>query len=221
MVWWRRRRYCKRMGQHCCGQPAPGPAYRFANTLLQVSGEKFLQAPEALQTEAFGPVALLVMTRDTAQTVAILKQLEGNLTGTIYSDTTGKDDADYAVLELLLRQRVGRLINDKMPTGVAVSPAMNHGGPFPATMGTSGLHSSGHPGEHPTFHLRCIVTTMCDRGDCRLGCRVKKSLLLQTTELRRRQVGHRSERPRERTVIIEAAVECNLRHRPIRFAQQM
>jgi NADP-dependent aldehyde dehydrogenase len=28
-------------------------------------------------------------------------------------------------------------LNDKMPTGVAVSPAMNHGGPFPAT---------GHPG---------------------------------------------------------------------------
>ncbi len=36
-----------------------------------------------------------------------------------------------------MRQRVGRLLNDKMPTGVAVSPAMNHGGPFPAT---------GHPG---------------------------------------------------------------------------
>ena len=34
-------------------------------------------------------------------------------------------------------QRVGRLLNDKMPTGVAVSPAMNHGGPYPAT---------GHPG---------------------------------------------------------------------------
>ncbi len=36
-----------------------------------------------------------------------------------------------------LRQNVGRLLNDKMPTGVAVSPAMNHGGPYPAT---------GHPG---------------------------------------------------------------------------
>ena len=32
---------------------------------------------------------------------------------------------------------MGRLLNDKMPTGVAVSPAMNHGGPYPAT---------GHPG---------------------------------------------------------------------------
>jgi NADP-dependent aldehyde dehydrogenase len=121
----------------CGGQPMPGPAYRFANTLLQVTGETFLKQPEQLQTEAFGPVALLVMARDVAQTVAILKQIEGNLTGTIYSDSGSVDDAAYAVIEPLLRQRVGRLINDRMPTGVAVSPAMNHGGPFPST---------GHPG---------------------------------------------------------------------------
>jgi NADP-dependent aldehyde dehydrogenase len=68
---------------------------------------------------------------------AIAEALDGNLTGTIYSDTTGKDDAAYARVEEVLRRRVGRLLNDKMPTGVAVSPAMNHGGPYPAT---------GHPG---------------------------------------------------------------------------
>ena len=121
----------------CGGKPLPGPAYRFANTLLRVSGDDFVHRPRELQTEAFGPVALLVISRDIAQTIDILNHMEGNLTGTIYSDTTGQDDADYAAVEPALRQRVGRLINDKMPTGVAVSPAMNHGGPFPAT---------GHPG---------------------------------------------------------------------------
>ncbi len=121
----------------CGGQVMPGPAYRFANTLLQVTAEDYLKKPHELQTEAFGPVALLVVSRDPAQTAKVLKHIEGNLTGSIYSDTTGKDDADYVVIEPVLRQRVGRLINDKMPTGVAVSPAMNHGGPFPAT---------GHPG---------------------------------------------------------------------------
>jgi alpha-ketoglutaric semialdehyde dehydrogenase len=121
----------------CGGQALPGPAYRFANTLLQVRAEDFLKHPRELQTEAFGPAALLVISRDTAQTVSVIKHFEGNLTGTIYSDTAGSDDADYAAIEPALRQRVGRLINDKMPTGVAVSPAMNHGGPFPAT---------GHPG---------------------------------------------------------------------------
>jgi NADP-dependent aldehyde dehydrogenase len=121
----------------CGGKPAAGPAYRFANTLLRVSADEFVQRPCELQTEAFGPVALLVISRDAAQTINVLQHLEGNLTGAIYSDTTGRDDADYAAIEPALRQRVGRLINDKMPTGVAVSPAMNHGGPFPAT---------GHPG---------------------------------------------------------------------------
>jgi NADP-dependent aldehyde dehydrogenase len=121
----------------CGGAPLPGPAFRFANTLLSVSGEAFLKCPRELQTEAFGPVALLVTSRNRDQTIAILRELEGNLTGTVYSDTAGSDDADYAQIEPELRRRVGRLLNDKMPTGVAVSPAMNHGGPFPAT---------GHPG---------------------------------------------------------------------------
>jgi NADP-dependent aldehyde dehydrogenase len=42
------------------------------------------------------------------------------------------------------------LLNDKMPTGVAVSPAMNHGGPFPAT-GHPGFTSVGLPGAIDRF----------------------------------------------------------------------
>ncbi|WP_227718205.1 aldehyde dehydrogenase (NADP(+)) [Microbulbifer sp. Q7] len=107
------------------------------NTLLHVSGETFLQHPTAFQTEAFGNAALVVSSQSTEQTAAILTHLEGNLTGCIYSSLAGDDDEDYARLAPVLRAKVGRLLNDKMPTGVAVSPAMNHGGPFPA---------SGHPG---------------------------------------------------------------------------
>lgn len=117
------------------GSPLAGN--RFANTLLRVSGEKFLSSPELLQTEAFGNATLVVVARDAAQAAIILAQLEGNLTGSIYSDTRGSDDELYAQLAPLLRARVGRFLNDKMPTGVAVTAAMNHGGPFPAT---------GHPG---------------------------------------------------------------------------
>ena len=119
------------------GQAVAAPGYRFCNTLLRVSGDEFLAAPEKLQTEAFGNAALFVVVRDAAQMATLLEHLEGNLTGGFYSDTRGSDDALYAELEPLLRPRVGRLLNDKMPTGVAVSPAMHHGGPFPST---------GHPG---------------------------------------------------------------------------
>ncbi len=119
------------------GQRVGGAGYRHANTLLRASGEVFLHAPEKLQTEAFGNATLAVVARNPREISAILEHLEGNLTGCLYSDTRGSDDALCAELEPRLRRRVGRLLNDKMPTGVAVSPAMNHGGPYPAT---------GHPG---------------------------------------------------------------------------
>ncbi len=119
------------------GSAVDAPGYRFGNTLLRASGDEFLAAPERLQTEAFGNAALFVVARDGAQLAEVVRHLEGSLTGGFYTDTRGSDDALHDALEPLLRPRVGRLLNDKMPTGVAVSPAMNHGGPFPST---------GHPG---------------------------------------------------------------------------
>ena len=134
----------------------PLPGNKFANTLLRVSGEKFLTAPETLQTEVFGNASLIVTARDPMQAAEILSHLEGNLTGSIYSDTGGADDAAYEKLSPLLRMRVGRLLNDKMPTGVAVSAAMNHGGPFPAT-GHPGFTAVGFPAAMRRFAmLQCF-----------------------------------------------------------------
>jgi NADP-dependent aldehyde dehydrogenase len=92
-----------------------------------------LADPHTFQTEAFGNAVLIAVCDSHQQIVSIIEALEGNLTGTIYSDTQGHDDHDYIKIADALEQRVGRLLNDKMPTGVAVSPAMNHGGPYPAT----------------------------------------------------------------------------------------
>jgi NADP-dependent aldehyde dehydrogenase len=137
------------------GRPVEGPRYAFANTLLRASGDAFLAAPHALQTEAFGTVNLVVLTRDVAQMVEIASRLDGNLTGSLYTETTGRDDAAYTRVATALRPRVGRLLNDKMPTGVAVSPAMNHGGPYPAT-GHPGFTAVGIPASLLRFSaLRC------------------------------------------------------------------
>ncbi len=121
----------------CGGKSGGGEDYSYANTLLRVSGDVFLSDPETLQTEAFGNCSLLVMVSSIEQATQVISKLEGNLTGCVYSATDGSDDDAYGQIAAELRQRVGRLLNDKMPTGVAVSPAMNHGGPYPAT---------GHPG---------------------------------------------------------------------------
>lgn len=119
------------------GNPGGGKGVCFQNTLLTVSGGQFLSNPHVFQTEAFGNGSLFVLADSVAQMAEIGEILEGNLTGSVYSDTAGSDDSDYEKIEKVLRTRVGRLLNDKMPTGVAVSSAMNHGGPYPAT---------GHPG---------------------------------------------------------------------------
>ena len=119
------------------GEVAAGPGYAFKNTVLRTSGDAFIDNPDALQTEAFGTVALIVFAKDVAQMQAVAASMEGNLTGGLYSHSGGDDDDIYNQVEPVLRQKVGRLLNDKMPTGVAVVPSMNHGGPYPAT---------GHPG---------------------------------------------------------------------------
>jgi NADP-dependent aldehyde dehydrogenase len=129
----------RKAGAECLAGGAIGeePGFRFQPTLLSVDAKTFLADPTALQTEAFGPVSLLVRTDDVAQMVAVAGAFEGNLTATIYTAADDRDDAVWAQVAPVLRRRVGRLIANRMPTGVAVSPAQNHGGPFPST---------GHPG---------------------------------------------------------------------------
>ncbi len=110
-----------------------GEGFRYKNTLLRVNAERFLAAPNELQREAFGNSTMLVAMKDVRQLCEVIDSLEGNLTGSIYSSKTGEDDAIYPAVAGALRIKVGRLLNDKVTTGVALSPAMNHGGPFPST----------------------------------------------------------------------------------------
>jgi NADP-dependent aldehyde dehydrogenase len=159
------------------GARLDGPGYRFANTLLCVEGRTFVEHAEALQTEAFGNASLVVLLDDVHEAAEAIERLEGNLTGCIYSggispspqpapargEGVSGDDALYAELAPRLRRRVGRLLNDKMPTGVAVSPAMNHGGPYPAT-GHPGFTAVGIPAALRRFAaLECFDNVRADR----------------------------------------------------------
>jgi len=136
-------------------KPAAREGCAYANTLLQVEGRVFVEHADALQAEAFGNATLLVIAQERAEIVRGLERLEGNLTGSIYTARDGRDDDAYAGVASALRPRVGRLLNDKMPTGVAVSPAMHHGGPFPA---------SGHP------HFTAVGIPASLRRFTRLAC---------------------------------------------------
>ncbi|MCM6762560.1 aldehyde dehydrogenase (NADP(+)) [Rathayibacter sp. ZW T2_19] len=96
--------------------------------LLRVPLEVLLAEP-LLREELFGPVTLLVTYSDLEEAVAALAGFEGSLTGTVHAEP----GEDVAALVAVLAERVGRVLFDGWPTGVAVTWSQHHGGPWPAT----------------------------------------------------------------------------------------
>jgi NADP-dependent aldehyde dehydrogenase len=91
-----------------------------------------------LVEEHFGPVSLVVRYAGEAERDAVLATVEGALTFTIHA---GAEEASaLAGVQALMASRVGRILWNGFPTGVAVTAAQHHGGPYPAT--TSALHTS-------------------------------------------------------------------------------
>ena len=109
-----------------------------APTLLACDTSALLADPSLLEEECFGPASIVVSYEDDAALLAALAELRGSLTATVHSEP-GEEDRVRPVLDVL-RPRAGRIVHDGWPTGVAVSEAMHHGGPWPAS--TSPLHGS-------------------------------------------------------------------------------
>ena len=84
-----------------------------------------------LGAEIFGPATLLVRYSSRNQVLEIARSLEGHLTATIHC--TEQDVHEFADLITILESKVGRLVFNGFPTGVEVTHAMVHGGPYPAT----------------------------------------------------------------------------------------
>jgi NADP-dependent aldehyde dehydrogenase len=116
----------KRVGE---GQKAVGPNQGQA-ALFVTTAEAFLQ-DERLGEEIFGAASLVIRCPDVATMCALAERLEGQLTATIQMDAD--DMADAKLLLPILERRAGRILVNGFPTGVEVSDAMVHGGPYPAT----------------------------------------------------------------------------------------
>lgn len=98
--------------------------------LFRTSMQEIL-AHEDLGEEIFGPTTLLVHYGTTNDLLEVAQRLHGHLTATIHG--TEEDIAGAGELVRILETKAGRLIFNGFPTGVEVSQAMIHGGPFPAT----------------------------------------------------------------------------------------
>lgn len=98
--------------------------------LAVVDGTSFI-ANKTLHKEVFGPFSMVVLAEDENELLKIINSLEGQLTATIIaedSETTALQD-----ITLALQNKVGRIIYNGVPTGVAVVDGMTHGGPYPAS----------------------------------------------------------------------------------------
>jgi len=85
----------------------------------------------SLSQEIFGPSSLVVWCKTSAEMLEVARQLEGNLTATLHA---GAEEASaQGELIDLLAGKAGRLILNGYPTGLEVSPAIVHSGPYPAT----------------------------------------------------------------------------------------
>jgi NADP-dependent aldehyde dehydrogenase len=98
--------------------------------MYQTSAQSFLKQ-HGLMEEVFGPSSLHVMAESKDEVMAIADSLTGQLTVSIWA--TEKDLDDYEDLIKILELKAGRIIYNTVPTGVEVTHAMVHGGPFPAT----------------------------------------------------------------------------------------
>ena len=86
---------------------------------------------DSLQQEVFGPFTLLIRCSEREELLELARHLEGQLTATIHAAASDADVIE--VLQKILSAVAGRIIFNGVPTGVSVSWAMQHGGPFPAT----------------------------------------------------------------------------------------
>jgi alpha-ketoglutaric semialdehyde dehydrogenase len=84
-----------------------------------------------LAAEIYGPATVAVVCETVEEMMEVARSLQGHLTATVHA--TEKDLAAFPELVAVLQQKAGRLVFNGFPTGVEVSPAMHHGGPYPAT----------------------------------------------------------------------------------------
>jgi NADP-dependent aldehyde dehydrogenase len=106
------------------GSEAPSPS------LLATTAGELLARRDELLVECFGPASIVVTYRDEHELLAAAAAFEGQLTATIQGQD---DDAVAPALLDTLAGRAGRVVWNGWPTGVAVTWAMQHGGPYPAT----------------------------------------------------------------------------------------
>ncbi len=107
--------------------PAPQPVPSLWETSIDVASRE-----DRIRKEVFGPAAVIVRYENEDELLSFVGSLEGQLAVSVFSEAS-----EHALLKQLTRRLAaiaGRVVFDSPTTGVSVSLAQHHGGPFPATL---------------------------------------------------------------------------------------
>lgn len=143
-------------------------------TVLFTTAEAVRRKPELMQREMFGPATLIIGYSSADELVLLAQLLEGQLTTTVHAA-----DEDMTDLTMILAARSGRVIWNGWPTGVTVSYAQQHGGPYPATtaagttsVGTAAVRRFMRPVAYQSFPGAQLPPALRDDNPWRIRRRV-------------------------------------------------
>ncbi|MGC0236557.1 aldehyde dehydrogenase (NADP(+)) [Arthrobacter sp. SD76] len=143
-------------------------------TVLLTTAAEVRKNPGLLRQEMFGPASLVVEYQDQAELPGLAGLLEGQLTTTLQAE----EDDDVAALAARLADISGRVLWNGWPTGVTVSYAQHHGGPYPATtsattsVGTAAIRRFLRPVAYQSFPAARLPEPLQDGNPWRVPQRV-------------------------------------------------
>jgi NADP-dependent aldehyde dehydrogenase len=115
---------------------AQGDARQAAPQLLIADASLLFDPGRPLEEEIFGPATIVVEVDDAEQLSRFASAMRGQLTATLIASPD--DLRAHSTLIERLEEKAGRLLVNGYPTGVEVSDAIVHGGPWPATSDARG-----------------------------------------------------------------------------------
>lgn len=137
-----------------------------APILLTTPINNLLADPDTLFRECFGPSAMVVTYENERQLLDVAAMIDGQLTATIHGEP---EDDILPELIRLLATKAGRLLWNQWPTGVSVTFAQQHGGPYPATtsststsVGTAAITRFLRPVAYQNFPQSLLPDTLRD-----------------------------------------------------------
>ncbi|WP_433875528.1 aldehyde dehydrogenase (NADP(+)) [Sinomonas atrocyanea] len=140
---------------------APGP------TVLLTDARTVQDNPDLLELEMFGPATLMVRYDPGTDLSGLAALLDGQLTATVQ----GEPSEDVSELLAVLGDRAGRLVWNSWPTGVSVTYAQQHGGPYPATtasgttsVGTAAIRRFLRPVAYDSFPSEQLPPALLDEN---------------------------------------------------------